>query len=388
MPDIQAPGQTAGASGGGVSGLTAAQVAALIQAARHIEYKGPYTDLAAANGDASLGFPVPAGEHWNGRLADGTLLYADGGDVTWTPEPAPSTGVGNVVNQGDYVTVLAANGAQTWPVPADQYWEATVTDGTALTANPGDTAFTVTPAATGVGNVVDQGTYATIAAANAAIAAGVPAGEYWLSTLADGTELYADPGDLTWTARVTPTSDTFVTTTAAGDVTAAGDLQTIVVPAGVTSTITPAAGLPVGTKIRVTNVDANGATFNAPVVSSDSTYPVLDAGNSSTGLVHNAANDFIEYELQADGQWTPTPLANWGAVAGTGGTGTTQVLGYTHPQPTPSTSWVINHNLGFRPNVHIEDATGGDVEGEITHTDLNNTTVTFIAAQTGTAYLS
>ena len=61
---------------------------------------------------------------------------------------------------------------------------------------------------------------------------------------------------------------------------------------------------------------------------------------------------------------------------------------YQHTQGVPSALWTINHNLGFRPNVFIEDTLGRDVVGDISHIDANSLTLTFSAAFSGVAYLS
>lgn len=61
---------------------------------------------------------------------------------------------------------------------------------------------------------------------------------------------------------------------------------------------------------------------------------------------------------------------------------------YVHDQMTPSATWVIVHNLGFYPNVRIEDSAGSDVEGDVTQDSVNQMTVTFASAFSGKAYLS
>lgn len=61
---------------------------------------------------------------------------------------------------------------------------------------------------------------------------------------------------------------------------------------------------------------------------------------------------------------------------------------YTHTQGASSTTWTIAHNLGYKPNVTVEDSGGGIIEGDVVYTDNNNLTITFTAASTGKAYLS
>jgi len=64
------------------------------------------------------------------------------------------------------------------------------------------------------------------------------------------------------------------------------------------------------------------------------------------------------------------------------------LVSYEFTQGTASSSWIINHNLGFKPNVTVVDSAGTIYEGEITYTNTNSLTVTFSAAFSGKAYLS
>jgi hypothetical protein len=63
-------------------------------------------------------------------------------------------------------------------------------------------------------------------------------------------------------------------------------------------------------------------------------------------------------------------------------------VAYHHTQGTSSATWVITHNLGWKPNVTVQDSGGSIVEGEIAYTSLNSLTVTFTGAFSGNAYLS
>jgi hypothetical protein len=65
-----------------------------------------------------------------------------------------------------------------------------------------------------------------------------------------------------------------------------------------------------------------------------------------------------------------------------------QALAYEHTQNAVSSSWVITHNLGFKPNVTVVDSGGTIYEGEITYTNSNSLTVSFSQAFSGKAYLS
>jgi hypothetical protein len=65
-----------------------------------------------------------------------------------------------------------------------------------------------------------------------------------------------------------------------------------------------------------------------------------------------------------------------------------QTTAYFHTQGVASTTWVITHDLGFRPNVATFVASGEEVEGDIIHNSVNQCTVTFSYPISGTAALS
>lgn len=61
---------------------------------------------------------------------------------------------------------------------------------------------------------------------------------------------------------------------------------------------------------------------------------------------------------------------------------------YVHDQGAPSTVWTINHNLGKRPAVFVENSAGDDMIGEIDHPTVNQTVLTFSASTGGKAFLN
>lgn len=63
-------------------------------------------------------------------------------------------------------------------------------------------------------------------------------------------------------------------------------------------------------------------------------------------------------------------------------------VSYTHNQISASNTWTINHGLGFYPSITIFDSSSQQVEGAVTHTTTNTTTIQFSASISGTAYLS
>ena len=73
---------------------------------------------------------------------------------------------------------------------------------------------------------------------------------------------------------------------------------------------------------------------------------------------------------------TDAPATGGGAVS------------YIHTQGAPAASWVVDHNLGWYPNVLVEDSGGTTVEGDIVYNSVNKLTLTFSAAFAGVAYVS
>lgn len=66
----------------------------------------------------------------------------------------------------------------------------------------------------------------------------------------------------------------------------------------------------------------------------------------------------------------------------------TNRVAYVHTQGVPSLTWTIPHNLGFFPNLTVQDSSGTIYEGEITYTNSDSLTVSFSSAFSGKAYLS
>lgn len=73
---------------------------------------------------------------------------------------------------------------------------------------------------------------------------------------------------------------------------------------------------------------------------------------------------------------------------GGGGGGTSGPMSYVHVQPTTSATWMVEHDLGWFPNVTVIDSAGSTVEGDIAHIDTTMLTISFSGAFTGHAYLS
>ncbi|UUV43187.1 hypothetical protein RCCWILLIS_15 [Rhodobacter phage RcCWillis] len=62
--------------------------------------------------------------------------------------------------------------------------------------------------------------------------------------------------------------------------------------------------------------------------------------------------------------------------------------GYVHTEPLPSTTWVIDHNLGFWPNIYVYDTNGDECEGDVDNVSLNRCVINFSAPFAGIARLT
>ena len=61
--------------------------------------------------------------------------------------------------------------------------------------------------------------------------------------------------------------------------------------------------------------------------------------------------------------------------------------GYVFNQPTPSGSWTINHNLGYRPSVAVFDSGSQEIDAEVSHPSVNTTILTLNPPTAGFARL-
>jgi hypothetical protein len=90
---------------------------------------------------------------------------------------------------------------------------------------------------------------------------------------------------------------------------------------------------------------------------------------------------------------TATTVGPQGPKGDTGDTGATGPVGpasafYIHTQSSPSTTWTINHNLGFKPAVELLDSGSQEIDGEVSHPSVNQTVVTLNPASAGVARLN
>ena len=65
-----------------------------------------------------------------------------------------------------------------------------------------------------------------------------------------------------------------------------------------------------------------------------------------------------------------------------------KALSYCHIQSIPSRVWTINHGMNRNIAITVVDSAGTEVEGEISHVDLNTVVVTFAGGFSGKAHIS
>ena len=61
---------------------------------------------------------------------------------------------------------------------------------------------------------------------------------------------------------------------------------------------------------------------------------------------------------------------------------------YNHVQSVISGSWVVNHNLGFRPTISVLTAGGLEVEPGIIHLSVNSVQLDFLTPMSGSAHFT
>lgn len=135
-----------------------------------------------------------------------------------------------------------------------------------------------------------------------------------------------------------------------------------------------------------------GVTENPISVSVSETGP---QGPRGTQVLSGTANPSVVIGLIGDQYLNTTTGMIFGPKTelgwGTGvimGTGLTiGQVSHTHYQTVPSSTWIINHNLSFVPNIIITDIDGKVFEGDYQYNG-NTITATFSNSITGAAYLS
>jgi hypothetical protein len=138
------------------------------------------------------------------------------------------------------------------------------------------------------------------------------------------------------------------------------------------------------------------------IITGTSTIDVALVSSSTISLLGSTSGSILLKAPNVAGNNTITFPAQTGSVALTSGSiatafnsaslggysASSYTRSYTFEQQTGSTVWNVNHNLGYRPSVTVEDYGKIILEGDLSHTDANNLVLTFSEAVSGYVYLS
>ena len=130
-------------------------------------------------------------------------------------------------------------------------------------------------------------------------------------------------------------------------------------------------------------INATPTNINANTVTSYWSIPVTLLSSGGTGTTNFSNNHQIILALVSGAQGATGPI---GATGPTGPAGS--IPTYIHNQPTPSTTWTIAHNLGFKPSVELLNSGSQEIEGDVVHISYNVTMVYFTQSITGFARLN
>lgn len=124
-----------------------------------------------------------------------------------------------------------------------------------------------------------------------------------------------------------------------------------------------------------TNPEISDQNISAWVLFYDANYGIKV---DDRVLVVDDGDDWIVVDIIEIPAFTPLPGTPGGEDGGEP---------YVHIQSTPSSEWVIEHNLGYNPGVTVVDSGGTRWFGGEVHDSINQVTLTFSAAFSGRAYL-
>lgn len=113
--------------------------------------------------------------------------------------------------------------------------------------------------------------------------------------------------------------------------------------------------------------------------------PVWDIqAQTAAGTVHTVASGRLKISLDVTRETaTSIPIyTSQPPVPGNGGSSA-----YTHIQSTESSTWIINHNLGFYPTVSVLSDSLSPILADWVHTSVNQTRIFFQTPRTGQARL-
>ena len=127
------------------------------------------------------------------------------------------------------------------------------------------------------------------------------------------------------------------------------------------------------------NVNLVIETASVAIVEQGSKVVVQPQG--AGGLIIEGKSNTTIVQPQSTGSATIIAQGPQGPAGSSGGASAT----YVYQQVSPSTSWVVNHNLGFKPSVELLDAGSQEIEGDVFHASVNQAIITMSPATAGKA---
>jgi len=151
------------------------------------------------------------------------------------------------------------------------------------------------------------------------------------------------------------------------------------------SGVTSATSLSIGAGSKVFTLSTSSSAFatGARVRASSTASP----NNYMEGIVTISGTTMT---MTCDSFGGSSFFASWnihlaGEKGSTGATGGS----YVHNQSSSSSLWTVTHNLGYYPGgISVIDSGESIVVGDVTHTSINQFTVSFSTAFTGKVYVS
>jgi hypothetical protein len=136
--------------------------------------------------------------------------------------------------------------------------------------------------------------------------------------------------------------------------------------------------------ITVTDGDNSATVVATPVTN---TITIIDGDNGATVVAAPVVNTVTVIDGSSIATVVTVPIVNTVTATTVGPQGPAGA-GYLHQQTSSSTTWIINHNLGFRPAVELFDSGSQEIDGDVAHPSVNQAIITLSPATTGTARLT
>jgi hypothetical protein len=132
-----------------------------------------------------------------------------------------------------------------------------------------------------------------------------------------------------------------------------------------------------------------GTPYSGAFFSNGDTGAYLLIGSSDPNGVIFSDQGSLFIDTAASGIYQNTDGETaWRYVSGGLGEELSEYTSHRYVQPNASTTWVIDHEIPFRPSITVVDSTGREIIPDIEYTSATVITLTFSAAVGGEAYLS